>query len=585
MSSKKKLSSVGAMVLDSSVPFPSRREILLELCADPSEESTAALTSILEGAAAAHGESLYAKKTKEVADLLQQMEQGPLRSGRFLRMVEAAGALRRAHVILPDSSTVFPLVPDAGLASSLVRGDPVLLEGQGRVLLRRCAEEDVAGEEARFERQIGKDHVEVILRDHEHHVFHASHTLLQKLEAKEVNPGCQLLVSPQQQFALDAVPTPDGLSHFRFLVKDPVPDVVVERDIGSPPEFLWEIADHIRMEMEDPDGGRRYRLHRSVMKFLTGVSGSGKTLSILALWRLMYEIMSKETGVPIEALPQRVLRLRTPLVMSMWLGESEKLLDRFFDEVNQVADTPFVAPDGREFLLPVLAIGEEFEALSRARGHDHEGHMDRIQTPILDRLDTTCQPIRDKLVLFLFTSNVPDLVDSAVLRRAGVSIERFGRLDRRGFLAVLEKQLRDIPLSLVDGADPADGKRQLLQDAAAWLFSPNGPDKGQAEIKFHGSNNPVIKFKRDFLTGDLIHRAVQQASAEARRGEWRGSDRSGLSSAGLLKALDRQVRNIVEQLSEFNVGSYLTIPRGQHVSSVRPLEQPAVQPFELRRAS
>jgi hypothetical protein len=49
--------------------------------------------------------------------------------------------------------------------------------------------------------------------------------------------------------------------------------------------------------------------------------------------------------------------------------------------------------------------------------------------------------------------------------------------------------------------------------------------------------------------------------------------------------LDRQVGNIVEQLTELNVGSYLTLPRGHHVSIVRPIEQPAIQPFELRRAS
>jgi hypothetical protein len=583
--SKKKLSNLGATILDPTLPFSDRREILLELCADPGEESAATLASILDGAASAHGESLYAKKTKEVSELLQQMEQGPLRSGRFIRMIEDNGTLRRAYVALPDGSAVFPLVPDAGLAAALLRGDRVLIDAQGRVLLRRCPDDDAVGEEARFERSVGKDAVEVTLRDHERHIFRAAHALVEKLASKEVNPGSQLLVSPLQQFALDAVPHQDGLSHFRFLVKEPVPDVVVDRDIGSPPGFLWEVKDHIRMEMEDPAGNRRYNLHRAMMKFLTGVSGSGKTLCILAIWRMMYEIMSEMTGVPIEALPQRVCRLRTPLVMSMWLGESEKLLDRFFDEVNQLADQPFVAPDGREFAVPVLAIGEEFEALSRARGHDHEGHMDRIQTPILDRLDTTCQTIRDKFVLFLFTSNVPQLVDPAVLRRAGVTIETFSRLDRRGFLAVLEKQLRNLPVSSKEGSSPREGTGQLLADAASWFFSPNGADKGQVEIRFHGSSEPAIKYKRDFLTGALVQRAVHQAAAAARREEWHGSESPGLTSQGLLKALDRQVGNIVEQLTELNVGSYLTLPRGHHVSIVRPIEQPAIQPFELRRAS
>ena len=49
--SKKKLSNIGATILDSTLPFSDRRDILLQVCADPSEESTTTLASILDGAA------------------------------------------------------------------------------------------------------------------------------------------------------------------------------------------------------------------------------------------------------------------------------------------------------------------------------------------------------------------------------------------------------------------------------------------------------------------------------------------------------------------------------------------------------
>src|SRR5207248_3195781 len=111
-------------------------------------------------------------------------------------------------------------------------------------------------------------------------------------------------------------PREDELSHYRFLVKEPPPEVVVERDIGAPPAFLDEITEHVRMEMLTPHLGRRYRLRQSVMKLLTGVSGSGKTLCVQALWRRMYEVMNAVTGVPIEELPPRVLRLRMAQVLS-----------------------------------------------------------------------------------------------------------------------------------------------------------------------------------------------------------------------------------------------------------------------------
>src|SRR5262249_30185388 len=162
------------------------------------------------------------------------------------------------------------------------------------------------------------------------------------------------------------VPQQDGLSHYRFLVKEPPPDVVVERDVGAPPAFLDEITDHFHMELLTPHVGRRYRLRQSVMKLLTGVSGSGKTLCVQAMWRRMYDVMSAVTGASIDELPPRVLRLRMAQVLSKWLGESDKQLDRFFDEIDQLADQRFVAPNGKEYVLPLLVIGEECDGLAHS---------------------------------------------------------------------------------------------------------------------------------------------------------------------------------------------------------------------------
>src|SRR5262249_28114134 len=195
---------------------------------------------------------------------------------------------------------------------------------------------------------------------------------------------------------------------------------------------------HIRNEMTYPELGQKYRLRPSVMKLLTGVSGSGKTLCVQAIWRLMYEVMADVIGVPLEELPPRVLRLRVSQVLSKWLGETDKQLDRFFDEIEQLADEPFEWK-GKSYRLPLLVIGEECDGLAHSRGE--EAVYDRIQTTLYQRLDTTSQKLKDKLVVFLFTTNVPHLIDPAFLRRAGGTIERFGRLDRKQVQAVLAKHL------------------------------------------------------------------------------------------------------------------------------------------------
>jgi ATP-dependent 26S proteasome regulatory subunit len=582
MAAKKKAPNIGLMLHDASVPFEHRKQLLLHLCHDESEESQTFLNALFETAANGHGEDAYAQKAKELNELIQQMQQGPLRYATFLQMMEGGGTVPRARVVLMDGTVAFPVVHDAGLAQSLRGGESVLLEAQARALLYRDAGENGTGEEARLERRIDTTHVEVAIRD-ERYLFRAADRLIDQLDRGEVEPGCHLLVCERRRMAFDAVPREDGLSHYRFLVKESPPDVLVERDIGAPPAFLDDITEHVRMEMLTPDLGRRYRLRQSVMKLLTGVSGSGKTLCVQALWRRMYEVMSAVTGVPVEELPPRVLRLRMAQVLSKWLGESDKQLDRFFDEIDQLADRPFRTPDGKEYVLPLLVIGEECDGLAHSRGD--EAVYDRIQTTLYQRLDTTSQKVKNKLVVFLFTTNVPHLVDPAFLRRAGGTIERFGRLNKKSFVAVLSKHLRDLPFWCEAGLEQTEARRRAVQEVAAWLYSPNGPDRGQAELTFVGSTTPVVKYRRDFLTGALVDRAVQQTAAEACRAERRGTDRPGLTTALLLRAFDEQVRNIVEQLHRDNAANYLTLPDGARVGTVRRLESAAVLPLELERAS
>ena len=135
------------------------------------------------------------------------------------------------------------------------------------------------------------------------------------------------------------------------------------------------------------------------------------------------------------------------------------------------------------------------------------------------------------------------------------------------------------------GAGPDEAERRAVGDLTAWLFSPNGADRGQVELTYVGSSAPVLKYRRDFLTGALVDRAVQQAAAEACRAERAGAARPGLSSALLVSTFDRQVRGIVDQLHRDNVNQYLDLPDGVRVGTVRRIEQPALLPVELERAS
>ncbi len=255
----------------------------------------------------------------------------------------------------------------------------------------------------------------------------------------------------------------------------------------------------------------------------------------------------------------------------------------FFKSVEEAASQPFVAPDGRSFTLPVIAVMEEIDGLARARG-GHDAIYDRILTTALQWLDATRPELREKLILYLGTTNEAEQVDRAFLRRIGATIDRFGRLDRKGFVAVLQKHVNKVPVAANSGTTPEDVGRTLVREMSSWLFSPNGTDRGLVELTFAGSTTPVARHRRDFLTGALVERAVQEAARAARREEIRTGEPGGVTQLLLLRAFENQFRALADQLSEANARQYVDVPDGVRVATLRRVPQPQLLPHELQRA-
>ncbi len=582
--SKHDYQEMSLKLLDKSIPLDHRINMVAHLFITGGDEGKKVIEGVLEAAARANGESLCEEKLKQLVALVNEMQEGPLRSAMFIRMLKGRnGAAPRAEVRLRDGEAAYAIVPDAPLAAKLRRGEIVLLEAHGKAILGRDPDAIIIGEEARFERRIDRQRIEVTVHDHETYVYEVSAALAAKLDAGEVPPGARLLADMRRLVAVEVLPGCDALANLRYLCREPVPDVIAARDIGSPPAYIEEFADHVQMWMTRPDLAVRYGIRRAVTKLLAGVSGTGKTLSIYALWRRLYEIMSVVTGVPIDRLPPRVFRLRISEVFTKWFGDSEKRLAKFFDEIESVADQKIIGADGAEYDAPVLAICEEIDGLARARGTG-EPISERIQTTALERLDINSPRMRNRLVLVVATSNVIGIVNQAFLRRVGGTITHFGRLTRGSFRSVLAKHLQKRCFSEDYGPQETAEKR-VLQEVTDWLFSHNGHDHGQVEITFFGSTTPQVRFRRDFLTGALVDRAVDESCSEACRAEYLGEDKPGLTSSMLIAALDRQIHSVLRQLTPYNADNFVTIPDGARVSAVRRIEQPSLMPRELVRSS
>jgi ATP-dependent 26S proteasome regulatory subunit len=599
----KKANSIEAMMMDSDIPLEHRRHMLATLCADDSEASQKLIASLLQKAAQNGGESLYARKLEELTALKKAMESAPLRIGTFIRMLDAPptngngingngsangddghlqfNSVPRALVKLEDGASACTVVPDPKMVNQLEVGATVLIEAQGRVLMHLDSFGHQSGEEAKLERRIDAHRVEVTLRDQDRILCLASATLARKLDAGEVVPGAWLLVCPRRNIAFDAVPRSDRFGYYQFLSQKPVPDVIVERDIGDPPAFIEKITQHIRFEMTQPERLRRYRLPRSKSVLLHGPSGTGKSLSIDAVWRRTYEVTSEVTGIPIDQLPPRVILLRAAMLLSMWYGKSEKLIDKCFDEIEEIASETITGADGREYTAPTLVICEEADALGRARGQD--GTHDRVQNTLLDRFDLARQNLRDRLIIFMFSTNFPQHGDAAFLRRAAGTSVSFGRLSQRGFCAVFDKHLRDVPVHQNGDASQADALRRLKNEVASWLFSTRGEDKGIIEFTFAGATHPEVRYRRDFLTGAVVRRAVLEAADEACFADTNGIPTEGVTAGQLIVAFDRQIRALCDQLHAGNLDQYVAMPDGARVANLRRIPQPPLLAVEAMR--
>jgi ATP-dependent 26S proteasome regulatory subunit len=577
------ISMILAALGDAKLPHPHRSLMLRELLSEANPHHEQIAQEVLDKIAENSQESVYREKLRQLEGLLKELQEGPMRMANFIELAQLNGAgAAQALVVLDDGTQAFVVVPDTALAQKLRAGDRVILDGKARVLFHSAPTSLTAGEEARMERRIDDRYVEVTIRGDERLVVLAAADLMDQIKAARVAPGAILVVNLRQAIAFNALPCQNGLSHFKYLDRGPIPDVTVERHIGSPPRVIFDVANHVRQELTHPEARRRYGLRPCIMRLLCGASGSGKTLAIQAIIRLVYETASEVTGVPMHQLPPRVLRLRQSQLLSMWLGESDKNIDRFFDEIEELAKTEFTTPDGRRVQLPCICIIEEADGVGRARNED--ALYGRILTTLLQRLDPNREGLRDHLVIFLATTNEPQVVDPAFLRRVGGQIETFGRLSRNGFRSVLNKLVHELPAASNNGCTQEEIWKRMTDDLTAWLFSPNDIS-GVVELTFAGSTTPVIKYRRDFLTGALVDRAVQQAAAEACWLEDLGGAPTGITLEQLMRAIHRQVLGLVAQLREQNVGHYTDLPDGVRVASLRRIPQPVHLPIEFQRDS
>jgi ATP-dependent 26S proteasome regulatory subunit len=562
-----------------------RRKLLQYSIGSKTEESRAVQDFVLDACEKVSARDTAGEDEADYRKKIIELENGPARPAAFLGFISPAGsgAHRRGLVVFEDGSEAVPCVSDE-LAARLTCGQSVLVDPKARLIIAQDGNRPFAGEIATFERSLSPTSVLVRLSNDERVVLHMASALQHKIGDGIVVPGALLIANVRQHVAYCDVPQEqDGMKHFRHLDRSPLGDVARE-DVAAANPIIQDMCEFIEQEMESPEIRRKYALPRSFLSLLIGPPGTGKTYTIQAIEREMYLRIRQRLG-DMGEVPRRSFTLTNAEVISKWLGDSEKALTRFANEVFELARTPVKAADGREHLLPVLAMIEEADAICRRRsdGEFDGGAMDRILSgTFLQLFDPSRREFRDSMIIVLCTSNRPQGIDPAALRRLGMRTYHFHRIDRRATLeAVLRAQLKRTPVaSQYSGI----GMEQVVDEVAAWLYATQEQDP-ILDLCFVGSNEVTTKFRRHFLSHALVNRSVHAAASAACARELQGLP-GGLQAIDLMNAIDAQVRSVAEtQITVDTVREHLDIPDGLRVAVVKRHQKPVVARFQALRAA
>jgi ATP-dependent 26S proteasome regulatory subunit len=559
-----------------SKPPEVRARMLLDMAASNGAGAPgvhALLTQLLQTSA---GQAVAAQLAQQKAlyeQALAELQEGPVRPATFI--AEADGGLPgprpRAHVITPDGQERFATLHPSIKPRSLIPGMTVYLDPKGAVVLGVSQALTEVGPQATFLRRMdGSSLVEASMGE-ERMVLRASQCILDVVEKGALVRGGSMVICPRRQFAFSPVAQVQD-RRYRFVDRSRVQEVTASRDIGNPHWSLNWLIGRTRILLRRPDLLERFDLRPRCALLMTGPTGTGKTLTIRAYLYELQRMLVERTGR--EDLGSRVIRAKVPQLLSEWLGRSDKNIDELFDDIQAVASEKVQTRSGELLHLPVVVILEEAEGIARRRGELDGGIYDRILGTLLQRLDDPTDDLARLPMILITTSNRPDLIDSAMWRRLAGVRAHFGRLDREGVTAVLDKKLRPhYPYAGGNGRRAEEVRAAVIDQVVSWLYSPNGEDSGLVEITYRDGKK-ATRYRRDLLTGAVIEQAVASAIDQIVFQAEAGHKDAGLSAPAIMDALRRITDGLADNLTSHNAADYLDLPEHAAVALVRRLRSP-----------
>jgi hypothetical protein len=283
---------------------------------------------------------------------------------------------------------------------------------------------------------------------------------------------------------------------------------------------------------------------------------------------LVHDLVERWTGTR----SSRLVMVDASKFWTPLFGATEERIDRFYTALAALGSKKLRALDGREIVVPLIVALEECEALLRARGEsDASGHLfDRPLSLLLQKTESL-ECALEVPIIWVATSNRPDLADAAALRRLGMRQVIFGPLKGHEALSVLKTKVpADMPIC--SQREPSEARAALFQAVLGYLYGP-APSQPLAEVQFTNSKRRTIQ-RGDVVTPAILEEAVSFGVDRCLRKSRRAGRLLGLAASDVVSFLDRHFINLAHTLRPHNVAEHCPewfSREPLHVSNVLPL--------------
>ncbi len=564
MSESKHISSrLSEIVRDRRMPAKDRSDLLIYAVSENGVDCRDAIADVLE----------QLDSIEKLQEALALQEQSTLTSERFVGAFAREEEARYA-IVTRGPGTVYLPATEADILG-LGSGDQILVDLKSERIVGRDGAAPLSGEVVRVESRPSGDPGHVIVKRHDQLELARLHHSLAN-DAGKCQPGTEVVYDAERKFVVAEADVDCGGDE---LLVDLSTVAEVRRDqVGAPHPVVDEILDGIKISIQHPDWAEQMGVRFRRSYAFVGTTGGGKSFHLKLIATEVHDLVEQLSGQR----RSRLIMVDASQFWSPYFGSTEQNITGFAKKVKNLGRQTLADRDGRPLHVPLIVVLEECEALLRSRSDGASHHLfDRPLSLLLQKTES----LEDALevpIIWLVTSNRPELVDAAALRRIGVRRVNFHTLNGSAVRAVLGKKIPE-SMPVAGELGSAEDRRVACIDRVVAYLLGDEPAQELAEVTMEDSTRRFV-YRRNLVTPAVLEEAVSWAIDRSLRKSVRADELLGLEAKDVIDFLHKHYFNLARTLRAHNLAEYCPQwfeNEGPGVHRVQPVLNPERRPASM----